>query len=480
MSQEISYTPDVAELLDFDKKHIWHPYTSLSSPLNVYPVKSAHGCKLVLDTDSPVDVEVIDAMSSWWCVIHGYNNPELNEALTKQMLKFSHVLLGGFTHKGAVNLVQKLLKVIDEPSLQYCFLADSGSVAVEVALKMALQSNMSGEATKNRTKFLTIKNGYHGDTFGAMSVCDPENSMHHIYNDRLSENIFAQAPSIVDGLPTSQNGFEDHWNAEEVTDLKKQFELHSDEICAVILEPILQGAGGLRPYHPQFLIEVQKLCNQYDVLFIMDEIATGFGRTGEIFAFKHCQKYQDQRGISPSDQIKVVPDILCVGKGLTSGYMTMSAVVVNDKVASRISSPNSPTGGCFMHGPTFMGNALACSVAEKSMDILLRGEWRKQVSAIENQIYRELYQYIKNPDNELIGTVVKRVSVIGAVGIVELYKKTDPEWFQKKFISKGVHIRPFNCLCYIMPPYVITTEELTKVNQVLIEVLHEWKSHINQ
>ncbi|ONH78613.1 Adenosylmethionine-8-amino-7-oxononanoate aminotransferase [Saccharomyces cerevisiae] len=420
MSQEISYTPDVAELLDFDKKHIWHPYTSLSSPLNVYPVKSAHGCKLVLDTDSPVDVEVIDAMSSWWCVIHGYNNPELNEALTKQMLKFSHVLLGGFTHKGAVNLVQKLLKVIDEPSLQYCFLADSGSVAVEVALKMALQSNMSGEATKNRTKFLTIKNGYHGDTFGAMSVCDPENSMHHIYNDRLSENIFAQAPSIVDGLPTSQNGFGDHWNAEEVTDLKKQFELHSDEICA------------------------------------------------------------DQRGISPSDQIKVVPDILCVGKGLTSGYMTMSAVVVNDKVASRISSPNSPTGGCFMHGPTFMGNALACSVAEKSMDILLRGEWRKQVSAIENQIYRELYQYIKNPDNGLIGTVVKRVSVIGAVGIVELYKKTDPEWFQKKFISKGVHIRPFNCLCYIMPPYVITTEELTKVNQVLIEVLHEWKSHINQ
>ncbi|EDZ69561.1 YNR058Wp-like protein, partial [Saccharomyces cerevisiae AWRI1631] len=244
-----------------------------------------------------------------------------------------HVLLGGFTHKGAVNLVQKLLKVIDEPSLQYCFLADSGSVAVEVALKMALQSNMSGEATKNRTKFLTIKNGYHGDTFGAMSVCDPENSMHHIYNDRLSENIFAQAPSIVDGLPTSQNGFEDHWNAEEVTDLKKQFELHSDKICAVILEPILQGAGGLRPYHPQFLIEVQKLCNQYDVLFIMDEIATGFGRTGEIFAFKHCQKYQDQHGISPSDQIKVVPDILCVGKGLTSGYMTMSAVVVNDKVS---------------------------------------------------------------------------------------------------------------------------------------------------
>lgn len=269
-----------------------------------------------------------------------------------------------------------------------------------------------------------------------MSVCDPENSMHHIYNDRLSENIFAQAPSIVDGLPTSQNGFEDHWNAEEVTDLKKQFELHSDKICAVILEPILQGAGGLRPYHPQFLIEVQKLCNQYDVLFIMDEIATGFGRTGEIFAFKHCQKYQDQHGISPSDQIKVVPDILCVGKGLTSGYMTMSAVVVNDKVASRISSPNSPTGGCFMHGPTFMGNALACSVAEKSMDILLRGEWRKQVSAIENQIYRELYQYIKNPDNGLIGTVVKRVSVIGAVGIVELYKKTDPEWFQKSLYPR--------------------------------------------
>lgn len=480
MSSEITYTPAVTELLEFDKKHVWHPYTSLKAPLNVFPVKGAHGCKLVLDTDSPEDVEVIDAMSSWWCVIHGYNNPELNEALTTQMKDFSHVLLGGFTHKAAVNLVKKLLKVIDEPSLQYCFLADSGSVAVEVALKMALQSTMTADSTSNRTKFLTIKNGYHGDTFGAMSVCDPDNSMHYIYKDRLSKNIFTQAPTILEGLPTSQNKFEDKWNDKEADDLKKQFELHSDEICAVILEPILQGAGGLRLYHPQFLIEVQKLCNQYDVLFIIDEIATGFGRTGEMFAFKHCQTYQDQLGIRPAEQVKVVPDIMCVGKGLTGGYMTMSAVVTNEKVASKIASPNSPTGGIFMHGPTFMGNALACSVAERSMDILLRGEWKQQVSRIENQIYKELYEYIKNPDNGLMGTLVKRVSVVGAVGIVELYKKTDPKWFQKKFISKGVHIRPFNCLCYIMPPYVITTEELTQVNKALIEVLQEWKVYTNQ
>ena len=461
------YSSETLELLEYDKKYLWHPYTSLKDPLPVLPVKGANGCEIICDTKS--STKVIDAMSSWWCVIHGYNNERLNNAILNQMNQFSHVLFGGFTHKPAVDLVKKLVKLIDEPQLKYCFLADSGSVAVEVAMKFAFQSNLLSSTRKS--KFLTIKKGYHGDTFGAMSVCDPVSSMHNIYGDYLPSNIFIDEPPVIEGLPYSQNSFEDNWDSNCIKNLEEVFILHCDELCAVILEPLLQGAGGMRLYHPQYLIELKKLCLKYDVLLIFDEIATGFGRTGEIFAFKHCHTYQEYLGIPSKDQIEVIPDILCVGKALTGGYMTLSAVVVNDKVVERISNPSSPTHGYFMHGPTFMGNALACSVANASLDILLEGMWKKQVSHIENVFYHKLYLYIKNPENKLIDTIVKRISIVGAVAAIELFHNIDTSKFQSWIISKGVHIRPFRNLIYIMPPYIIKEKELDIVINSVLEFL---------
>ncbi|KAK5778215.1 adenosylmethionine-8-amino-7-oxononanoate transaminase PWA37_000544 [Arxiozyma heterogenica] len=465
---DFEYSVETAQLLEYDKQYMWHPYTSLKDPLPVLPVKDANGCEIVCDTKTTT--RVIDAMSSWWCVIHGYNNERLNNAILQQVNQFSHVLFGGFTHKPAVNLVKKLIQLIDEPQLKYCFLADSGSVAVEVALKFAFQANLLSSEQKH--KFLTIKKGYHGDTFGAMSVCDPVSSMHNIYGNYLPTNIFIDEPPVIELLPYSQHSFENNWDPNCIKNLEEAFKLHYNELCAVILEPLLQGAGGMRLYHPQYLIELKKMCLKYNVLLIFDEIATGFGRTGEIFAFKHCYTYQDYLGIPLEDQIEVVPDILCVGKALTGGYMTLSAVVVNDRVVARITDPLSPTHGYFMHGPTFMGNALACSVANASLDILLEGTWKKQVFHIEYVFYNKLYQYIKNPENKLMYTIVKRVSIVGAVAVVELFHNINTSKFQSWIVSKGVHIRPVRSLIYIMPPYIIKDIELEVIIECIIEFLH--------
>ena len=461
---DFEYSVETRQILEYDKKYVWHPYTSLKNPFPVLPVKGAYGCEIICDTQP--NTRLIDTTSSWWCVIHGYNNERLNNAILNQMKQFSHVLFGGFTHKPAVDLVKKLVQLIDEPQLKYCFLADCNSVAVEVAMKFAIQSNLLSSTRKS--KFLTIKKGYHGGTFGAMSVCDSVFALSNVYGNYLPSSVFVDEPPILEGLPHSQYSLQHHWDPTCVKNLEETLDLHHDELCAVIIEPLLQGAGGMRLYHPQYLIELKKLCLKYDVLLIFDEIATGFGRTGEIFAFKHCHTYQEYLGIPSKDQIEVIPDILCVGKALTGGYMTLSAVVVNDKVVERISNPSS----YFMHGPTFMGNALACSVANASVDILLEGTWKKQVSHIESVFYHKLYIYIKNPKNKLIDTIVKRISIVGAIAAIELYHHINTINFQSWVIGKGVHMRPFRNLLYIMPPYIIKDSELEIVIGCVIDFLH--------
>ncbi|KAH9199036.1 pyridoxal phosphate-dependent transferase [Zygosaccharomyces rouxii] len=470
-------------LLRFDREHIWHPYTSMVNPLPVHLVKEAYDCELILETQDGSENRVIDGMSSWWCAIHGYNHKELNDALISQASQMSHVMFGGLTHRPAINLVQKLLKMMNHKELQHCFLADSGSVAVEVAMKMALQYHFTLGKPK-KSKFLTISSGYHGDTTGAMSVCDPVGSMHSIYKGYLAENIFARGPSMIPVLPTSgvfrkygkSFGDRTSWKEDDINDVRDKIENHHDELCAVILEPILQGAGGMRLYHPQFLIEVRKLCNRYHIPLILDEIATGFGRTGTTFAFHHCQIYQEQNHIPREMQIDVYPDIICVGKALTGGYLTLSAVVTTPKIALGISSPSSPTGGCMMHGPTFMGNPLACAVANKSLDILMCGYWKQQVDRIEEQLFEELFVPLMEGAAAKELWLVEDVRIVGAVGVIELKVSIDQEWFQEAFISKGVYIRPFRNLCYIMPPYIISKEQLRKLTTGLVSALREWHS----
>lgn len=478
----MKFSKETEALLKFDREHIWHPYTSMVNPLAVYPVKAAHGCQLILDTEDQDQSEVIDGMSSWWCAIHGYNHKGLNDALISQAGRMSHVMFGGLTHSPAVTLVQKLLKMIDHERLQHCFLADSGSVAVEVAMKMALQYHFTLGKPK-KSKFLTISSGYHGDTTGAMSVCDPVGSMHSIYKGYLAENIFAVGPSMIPLLPTSSvfqkygESFRDgvSWNEKDINDVREKVEVHHPELCAIILEPILQGAGGMKLYHPQFLIEVRKLCNKYQIPLILDEIATGFGRTGTTFAFQHCRTFQDQSNIPRELQVDVYPDVMCVGKALTGGYLTLSAVVATPEIAFGISSPDSPSGGCMMHGPTFMGNPLACAVANKSLDILMEGWWKEQVDRIEEQLFLELFVPLKEGGRTKELWVVQDVRVVGGVGVVELKAAVDQAWFQEAFISRGVYIRPFRNLCYIMPPYIISKEQLRKLTTALICTLREWQ-----
>ena len=453
--------------------------------MKTFPVKRALGATITLDTKEAEGATLIEAMSSWWCMIHGYNNKEINDAMITQINDMSHVMFGGLTHRPAIEMTQKLFRLIDHEQLKYCFLADSGSVAVEVAMKMALQYQFTkNKAIDRKCKFLTVLGGYHGDTFDAMSVCDPVNSMHSLYSGYLPENIFVSAPTVLDTLPTSgiferdpeAFGIRVTWNKEDIESFRRAIQTRHTEICAVILEPLLQGAGGMRIYHPQYLVEVRKLCTAYEVPLIMDEIATGFGRTGAMFAFHHCRDYQNQLQIPTQEQVDVYPDILCVGKALTGGYMTLSAVITTSQVKDMISKPDSATGGCFMHGPTFMGNPLACSAANKSLEILLRGEWKEQVARIEDQLLKELYLPLQA--DRSLSSIIQSCRVTGAIGIVELKKSVDSAWFHEKFISKGVYIRPFNKLVYVMPPYIISSEELKKVAWSIITVLREWKSHL--
>lgn len=416
-------TPDD---IAFDLRHIWHPYTSMSNPLPAYPIVSAKGVELTLANGK----QLIDGMSSWWAAIHGYNHPELNTAVTDQLAAMSHVMFGGITHPPAVALCRKLLAITPAP-LECIFLADSGSVAVEVAIKMALQYwQAKGE---KRQRIVALKRGYHGDTFGAMSVCDPDNSMHSLYKGYLPNHLFVEAP---------KTGFYQPWDATDIDALRTTLAQHHQHIAAVMLEPIVQGAGGMRIYHPEYLTQARALCDEFNVLLIADEIATGFGRTGKLFACEHA---------------RISPDIMCVGKALTGGYMTLSATLTTRHIADTISQGDA---GCFMHGPTYMGNPLACAVANASLSLLEQGHWVNQVAQIEAQLKTELLP-LKQAKS------VKDVRVLGAIGVVEMVEPVNMAKLQKYFVDEGVWIRPFGQLIYIMPPYIISPEKLTKLTQAI-------------
>ncbi|MGO2319389.1 MAG: adenosylmethionine--8-amino-7-oxononanoate transaminase [Vibrio toranzoniae] len=408
--------------LAFDRQHIWHPYTSTLTPLTCYPVTNADGVYLELEGGK----RIIDGMSSWWSTIHGYNHPELNAAAHSQIDKVSHVMFGGITHQPAIDLCKKLLNLAPS-NLEHIFLADSGSVAVEVSLKMALQYwHAIGEP---RSKFLTLRDGYHGDTFAAMSVTDPDNSMHSLYKGFLPEHIFADSP---------KTGFWDQWDANDINSFREKLATHHQDVAAVILEPIVQGAGGMRIYHPEFLKQVRLLCDEFNVLLILDEIATGFGRTGKLFACEHAD---------------IQPDILCLGKALTGGYMTQSATLASKEVADTVCGGEA---GCFMHGPTFMGNPLACAVGAASLSIIEQGHWQNQTQQIE-LLFSELLPPLLEHD------LVKDVRWLGAIGVVETHTPVDMEIIQAHFVEQGVWIRPFGRLIYMMPPFISKPEHIEQL-----------------
>lgn len=408
----------------FDQQHIWHPYAKVPNQVPAYVVESANGVYLNLADGR----QVVDGMSSWWSAIHGYNHPVLNHAIESQLKDMSHVMFGGLTHPAAINLAKTLIAITPKP-LTKVFFADSGSVSVEVALKMALQYWQSQKAIK-KTKFVTIDGGYHGDTFGAMSVCDPANGMHHLFSEVLPQHFFAKSPSMVS-------------LDEALADLEKILNQHADTIAAMIVEPVVQGAGGMRFYNPQYLVEAKALCQKHNVLLIFDEIATGFGRTGELFALEY---------------VDVVPDILCLGKALTGGYITLAATLTTDQLAQQV--------GALMHGPTFMANPLACRVAHASIELLLNSPWQDNIARIEKHFYSDLSDLKQNEK-------VADIRILGAIAVIEMKNSIELEAVQARLIELGVWLRPYGKLLYTMPPFIISDNELKKLTQAIKTIIEE-------
>lgn len=424
--------PDT-EQLAFDSQHIWHPYSSMINPPPMFPVESASGVRLRL-TDGR---ELIDGMASWWSVVHGYNHPALNQAAHEQIDRMSHVMFGGLTHSPAIELSRKLVEMTPE-GLERVFLADSGSVSVEVALKMAIQYwHARGKPEKHR--MISLRNGYHGDTFGAMSVCDPVNGMHELFSGVLAQQLFAPRP---------ETPFDGSFAATDIAELERLLAQHHGELAALILEPIVQGAGGMRFYSPEWLRQARALCDQYKVLLIADEIATGFGRSGELFACNHA-------GISP--------DIMCLGKALTGGYMTLAATLATAEIAHTISAGGA---GCFMHGPTFMANPLACAVALESLNQLEQQDWHSQVQRIESGLKQGL-----EPARAL--TSVADVRVLGAIGVIERHEPVSLAQVQPMFVDRGVWVRPFGRLVYVMPAYIMSDADLATLTAAMVAVMQE-------
>ena len=425
------------ELLARDRAHVWHPYSAMGADQPLYPVVSASGVRLKLADGR----ELIDGMSSWWCAIHGYNHPVMNDAIGTQLEDMAHVMFGGLTHRPAIELAERLVRLTPAP-LQSVFFADSGSVSVEVALKMAIQY-WHARGRPRRQHFLTIRHGYHGDTFGAMSVCDPVTGMHGLFADALPQQYFVEAPTC---------GFGEPCTGKDLAPMREQLQRHADRTAAVIMEPIVQGAGGMRFYSAEYLAGVRRLCDEFDVLLILDEIATGFGRSGRLFACEHAG---------------IAPDILCLGKALTGGYLTLAATLTTDEI-SRAISAGEP--GLFMHGPTFMANPLACAAGLASIELLLDSPWRDRIQRIEQGLEAGLA-----PCRDM--TNVADVRVLGAIGVVEMKKPVDMRQIQPRFVEAGVWVRPFGRLVYLMPPYVIGEEDLRNLTGAVVEVVNSLEEY---
>eukprot|EP00536_Pseudo-nitzschia_multiseries_P010459 jgi/Psemu1/203334/e_gw1.319.26.1 len=444
------------ELKKLDQEHVWHPYAPIPNSVPCFPVQSASKCDIQLMDGRTLT----DGMSSWWACIHGYNHPVLNKAAKDQIDKMSHMMFGGLTHEPAVSLAKSLTGAIppnqscpnEDERLDKVFYSDSGSVSIEVAMKMALQYHYNlqhtnieasvgtystGSSRAPKSKFLTIRGGYHGDTFEAMSVCDPVNGMHHMFQSVLPKQIFCDRPKIKFGQP---------WDESDIEEVSRVMEDRHDEIAAVILEPIVQGAGGMRFYSPEYLVRLRELCNQYNILLIFDEIATGFGRTGKMFAMEHAQG--------------VLPDILCVGKALSGGFLSFAATITSNKVATVFSQG---PAGVLMHGPTFMGNPLACAVSLASLNLLQSYDLPCMIGSIERQLAKELEPCKESP-------FVEDVRVMGAIGVVEMKKPMDMKVVQQEIVQEGVWLRPFGKLLYTMPPFIIQKHELRKITKAMVSI----------